>query len=118
MSLCMRAGSIHSVVQLELHKPTIAIGHSLRMCTRHIESTNPGRNNMYLGLEAEMSNRLRLLLNLLSSGASIRPEPMMFSLFQISPYFRKKLFFITRGKFSQFYHFRKNFPIFIRQNFL
>jgi len=75
----MRAGSIHSVVQLELHKPTIAIGHSLRMCTRHIESTNPGRNNMYLGLEAEMSNRLRLLLNLLSSGASIRPEPMMHS---------------------------------------
>src|SRR6218665_1121277 len=115
----MRAGSIHSVVQLKLYKPTIAIGHSLRMCIRHVDSTNLGRNNMYLGLEAEMSNRLRLLLKLLSSEASIRPKPMIdaFSLFQISPYFRKKLIFLTRGKFSQFYLFRKIFPIFIRKNF-
>src|SRR6218665_2886150 len=34
---------IHRVMQLKLHKPTIAIGHSLRTCT-HVDSTNPGRS--------------------------------------------------------------------------
>src|SRR6218665_1756742 len=54
---------IHRVMQLKLHKLTINIGYSLRMCTCLVDSTNPGRSNeMYLGLrqtdpEAEMSNR-------------------------------------------------------------
>src|SRR6218665_3871151 len=35
----------HRVVPLNLQKPTMAIGHSLRMCTRHVDSNNPGRSN-------------------------------------------------------------------------
>src|SRR6218665_3922193 len=50
------------VMQLKLHKPTMAIGYSLRMCTRHVDSTNPGRSNLVIRSkpipEAEMSNRL------------------------------------------------------------
>ena len=50
------------------------------------------------------------------TGESNHPEALMHSpLFQISPYFRKN--FGLRGKLSQFYHFRTNFSIFIRQNF-
>jgi len=53
---------IHRVLKLQLHKPTMAIGHSLRMCTRHVDSTNPGRSNLVFRSkpipEAEMSNRL------------------------------------------------------------
>src|SRR6218665_1353055 len=53
---------IHRVVQLKLHKLTMAIGHSLRMCTRHVDSTNPDRSNLVFMSkpipEAEMSNRL------------------------------------------------------------
>ena len=52
------------VVQLKLHKPTIAIGHSLRIRTRQVDSINPVRSRpnkcIHLGLsnpEAEMSNR-------------------------------------------------------------
>ena len=33
------------VMQLKLHKPTMAIGHSLRMCARLADSPNPGRCN-------------------------------------------------------------------------
>src|SRR6218665_3645320 len=50
------------VMQLKLHKPTMAIGYSLRMCVRHVDSTNPGRSNLVFRSkpipEAEMSNRL------------------------------------------------------------
>jgi len=49
-------------MQIKLHKPTMAIGYSLRMCARHVESTNPGRSNLVFRSkpipEAEMSNRL------------------------------------------------------------
>ena len=50
------------VMQLKLHEPTMAIGYSLRMCARHVDSTNPGRSSLVfrskLIPEAEMSNRL------------------------------------------------------------
>ena len=40
----------------------MAIGHSLRMCTRDVDSTNPGQSNLVFRSkpipEAEMSNRL------------------------------------------------------------
>src|SRR6218665_1244399 len=54
---------ISRVMQLKLHKPTMAIGYSLRMCTRHnVDSTNPDRSNLVFRSkpipEAEMSNRL------------------------------------------------------------
>ena len=49
-------------MQLKLHKPTMAIGYSLRMRARHVDSTNPGRSNFVFRSkpipEAEMSNRL------------------------------------------------------------
>jgi len=55
---------IRRVMQLKLHKPTMAIGYSLRMCARHVDSINPGRSNLVLRSklipEAEMSNRLIL----------------------------------------------------------
>src|SRR6218665_3497487 len=61
------------VRQLKLLKPTMAIGYSLRMYARHVDSTNPGRSNL-VGLfrsnpiaEAEMSNRL---IGELSNGCS------------------------------------------------
>src|SRR6218665_547293 len=54
--------SILRVMQLKLHKPTMAIGYSLRMCAKHVDSTNPGRSNLVfrskLTPEVEMSNRL------------------------------------------------------------
>jgi len=42
---------IRRVMQLKLHKPTMAIGYSLRMCPRHFDSTNPGPSSLtlYLG---------------------------------------------------------------------
>jgi len=50
------------VMQLKLHKPTMAIGYSLRMCAQNDDSTNPGRSNLVFRskpiAEAEMSNRL------------------------------------------------------------
>src|SRR6218665_2993091 len=50
------------VMQLKLHKPTMAIGYSLRMCAQNVDSTNPGRSNLVFRskpiAEAEMSNRL------------------------------------------------------------
>jgi len=53
---------IRRVMQLKLHKPTMAIGYSLRMCARHVNSTNPGGSNIVFRSrpipEAEMSNRL------------------------------------------------------------
>jgi len=53
---------IRKVMYLKLHKPTMAIGYSLRMCTLHVNSTNPGRSNLVFRskpiAEAEMSNRL------------------------------------------------------------
>ena len=50
---------------LKLHKPTMAIGYSLRMCARHVDSTNPaGTSNIVFRskpiAEAKMSNRLML----------------------------------------------------------
>ena len=40
----------------------MAIGYSLRMCARHVDSTNPGRSKLVFRSkpipEAEMSNRL------------------------------------------------------------
>src|SRR6218665_339865 len=61
---------IRRVMQLKLHKPTMAIGYSLRMCARHVDSTNPGRSNLVfrstLILEAKMSNRVIQILCLLS----------------------------------------------------
>src|SRR6218665_4228243 len=51
-----------SHMQLKLRKPTMAIGYSLHMCARHVDSTNPGRSNLVFRskpiAEAEMSNRL------------------------------------------------------------
>jgi len=53
---------IRRVTQLKLHKPTMAIGYSLRMCARHVDSTNPDRSDLVFRskpiAEAEMSNRL------------------------------------------------------------
>ena len=49
-------------MQLKLHKPTVAIGYSLRMCAQNVNLTNPGRSNLVFRskpiAEAEMSNRL------------------------------------------------------------
>jgi len=38
--------AIRRVMQLKLHKSTMAIGYSLCMCARHVDSTNPGRRNL------------------------------------------------------------------------
>ena len=58
----VRSKPILRVMQLKLHKPTMAIGYSLRMCARHVDSTNPGRSSLVFRSkqipEAEMSNRL------------------------------------------------------------
>ena len=55
-------GRVKTETQLKLHKPTMAVGYSQRMCARHVDSTNPGRGNLVfrskLIAEAEMSNRL------------------------------------------------------------
>src|SRR6218665_3517091 len=49
-------------MQLKLHKPTMAIGYSLRMCARRDDATNPGPSNLVFRSkpipETEMSNRL------------------------------------------------------------
>src|SRR6218665_711308 len=65
MSLRRRTGSgqnRYTSTQLKLHKPTMAIGYSLRICARHVDSTNPGRRNLVFRskpiAEAEMMNRL------------------------------------------------------------
>src|SRR6218665_4145232 len=54
--------TILRVMQLKLHKPTMAIDYSLRRYARHVDSTNPGRSNLVFRSkpipEAEMSNRL------------------------------------------------------------
>src|SRR6218665_1578425 len=56
---------IRRVMQLKPHKPTMAIGYSLRMCARHVDSTNPGRSNLVFRskpiAEAEMANPLIIL---------------------------------------------------------
>src|SRR6218665_824044 len=53
---------IYRVLKLQLHKPTMVIGHSLCMCAQHVDSTNPGQSNLVFRSkpipEAEMSNRL------------------------------------------------------------
>jgi len=53
---------IRKVMQLKLHKPTMVIGYSLRMCARYVNSTNPGRSNLVFRSKpiavVEMSNRL------------------------------------------------------------
>jgi len=59
-------GSKRRVMQLKLHKPTMAIGYSLRMCAQiNVDSTNPGRSNFVFSskpiAEAEMSNRLIMM---------------------------------------------------------
>src|SRR6218665_3048057 len=38
--------SIGRIMQLKLHKPTIAIGYSLQICAQHVDSTNPGPINV------------------------------------------------------------------------
>ena len=48
--LCAQAHWVGSkpicrVMQLKLHKPTMAIGYSLRICAWHVDSTNPGPRN-------------------------------------------------------------------------
>jgi len=57
---------IRRVMQLKLRKPTMAIGYSMRMCARHVDSTNPGRSNLVFRSqpipEAEMSNRLIVII--------------------------------------------------------
>jgi len=59
---CSGSKPIRRVMQLKLHKLTMAIGYSLRMCARHVDSTNPGPSNLVFRSkpipEAEMSNRL------------------------------------------------------------
>src|SRR6218665_1312732 len=63
----VRSKPIFRVMQLKLHEQTMAIGYSLRMCTRHVDSTNPGRSNLVFRskpiVEAEMSNRLIVFVN-------------------------------------------------------
>jgi len=58
----VRSNPIFRVRQLKLHKLTMAIGYSLRMCARHVASTNPGWSNLVFRskpiAEAEISNRL------------------------------------------------------------
>ena len=53
---------IRTVMQLKLHKPTMAIGYSLRMCAQNVDSTNPDRRNLVFRsnpiAKAEISNRL------------------------------------------------------------
>ena len=53
---------IRDVMQVKLHKPTMVIGYSLRMCARYVNSTNPGRSNLVFRSKpiavVEMSNRL------------------------------------------------------------
>ena len=44
----VRPKPILRVMQLKLHEPTMAIGYSLRMCARHVDSTNPGRHNVVI----------------------------------------------------------------------
>src|SRR6218665_2919974 len=60
--VALALGRVKTDTQLKLRKPTIAIGYSLRMCARQVDSTNPGRSNLVFRLkpiaEAEMSNRL------------------------------------------------------------
>ena len=60
--------------QNPLHKPTMAIGYSLRMCARHVDSTSPGRSNLVFRskpiAEAEMSNRLMANKPFHSSGCA------------------------------------------------
>src|SRR6218665_1231091 len=61
---CVGSKPIRRVKRLKLHKPTMAIGYSLRMCARYVDSTNPGRRNLVHVFrskpiaETEMSNRL------------------------------------------------------------
>src|SRR6218665_1969961 len=59
---------IRRVMQLKLHRPTMAIGYSLRMCARNVDSTNPGPSNLVFRskpiAEAEMSNWLKIELSL------------------------------------------------------
>src|SRR6218665_1397790 len=42
----VRSKPILRVMQLKLHEPTMAIGYSLRMCARHVDSTNLGRSHL------------------------------------------------------------------------
>ena len=53
---------IRKVMQLKLHKPTMAIGYSLRVCAQNVDSTNPDGSNLEFRskpiAEAEMANRL------------------------------------------------------------
>jgi len=48
-------------MQLKLHKPTMTIGYSLRMCARYVNSTNPGRSiPLYLGQNRYRKPRCRI----------------------------------------------------------
>src|SRR6218665_2673578 len=62
------------VMQIKLHKPRMAVGYSLRMCARHVESTSPGRSNVVFRSkpipEAEMSNRLVVHIHFLRTDRS------------------------------------------------
>ena len=66
---------IRRVMQLKLHKSTMAIGYSLRMCARHVDSANLGRSNLVFRSkpipEAVLSNRLISVNGLVSRCLSI-----------------------------------------------
>jgi len=80
-------------MQLKLHEPTMAIGYSLRICARHVDSTNPGRSNLVFRSkpipEAEVSNRRiqRRQSGLKSGGSWIWAKKIRF-FNQFSPKFR------------------------------
>ena len=75
---------IRRVMQLKLHKPTMAIGYSLRMCARYVDSTNTGRRNLVFRSqpipEAEMSNRLIITTGLADTmGVNCYPSCTIFA---------------------------------------
>src|SRR6218665_1208658 len=63
-ALWVRSKPILRVMQLKLHKPIMAIGHSLRMCARLADSTNPGLCNKLF--RSKPIRKLRCRIGLLS----------------------------------------------------
>src|SRR6218665_3970670 len=49
--------SLHRVMQLKLHKPTMAIGYLLLVCARHVDSTNPGPSNLVFRKKTDTRSR-------------------------------------------------------------
>src|SRR6218665_2976001 len=56
---------LYRIMQPKLHKPTMAIGYSLRMRARHVDSTNPGRSNL---VQADSTSRLPISVSTLIQG--------------------------------------------------